>query len=378
MHILILSWRDIKNPSAGGAEIFTHEISKRAVKQGHKITFLSGRFPNAKHRESEDKINIIRPTYFYPKNGLDYLRWPIFLYKLKQTYSQIQDQVDIVIDQVHGLPSFAPWYISKPVILFPLEVASEIWKLEVPFPGNLIGPFLERIYLKLFKNLPFITISSSTAKDLKAQGIKKVKVITPGIPKPPEKLLPKTKNPTFICLGRLTKMKRLTDSIKAFAILKEKYPKAKLHIVGRGTHLNELKNLTKTLGIKNAITFHGFISDKEKYRILSQSWALLSTSIREGWGLNVIEAASVTTPTIAYKIPGIIDTVVNNKTGLLTSMNNPPALAKLMNKLTNNKDLRSRLSTQAKKHSKQFSWEKATKQFITVLRLNLSPKKTKK
>lgn len=371
MHILILSWRDIKNPSAGGAEVLTHEICKRLVKKGHQVTIISGKFNNAKTKETIDRVQIIRPANFSPQSLTDYLHWPLFLKKIKNTINKLENQIDIIIDQVHGLPNFSQLYVKKPLVFFPLEVAREIWNYQVPFPGNLLGIFLENIYLRLGRNHQFITISTSTARDLKQYGINKIAIIKPGINPPPANLPKKTENPSFICLGRIAKMKRLEDSIKAFAITKSKYPKIRLHIIGKGPQFSSLKRLTTNLRLQNSITLHGFVNEKQKYILLSQSWALLSTSVREGWGLNVIEAAIVKTPTLAYKIPGIVDTVINNKTGLITNSNNPNELAKLMQKLIKDKKLRQKLGHEVKNHSRQYSWDKTTDEFLVIIKKTL-------
>lgn len=375
LNILITSWRDIKNPAAGGAEILTQEVSKRLVRRGHKLTILAPIFPGAQNMEQVDGVTILRPSYFFATRPITYLNWPRFLINAAATYrGQLAKQVDVVIDEVHGLPSFTPLYVNKPVILFPHEVANDIWLTEIPFPGNILGWLIERLYLTLFKKFPYITVSPSTASDLRKYGIKRISIIVPGFNRPPTKLPKKEKFPTFICLGRITKMKRLQDSISAFKSIKAYHPKAKLHIVGKGSHTTELKDLIKELKISQSVTFHGFVSEKKKYQLLSKSWALLSTSLREGWGLNVNEAASVGTPTIAYTIPGIIDTVIDDKTGLLTQTNNPPSLAQLMIKLIDNNKLRYRLSTQAKINAKQFNWNKTAKQFLAAINKTLKSK----
>jgi|GEM_PF-4102942 len=41
MNILIYNWRDIKNPAAGGAEVFTHENAKRWVEKGNEVTLIN-------------------------------------------------------------------------------------------------------------------------------------------------------------------------------------------------------------------------------------------------------------------------------------------------------------------------------------------------
>jgi glycosyltransferase involved in cell wall biosynthesis len=375
LHILIISWRDLKSPAAGGAEILTHEIARRLVDSNHKVTILSPVFPGASNEEVVNGVTILRPSFFYATHLIAYLNWPRFLLNAAAIYrSQLSNSVDIVIDQVHGLPSFTPLYINKPIILFPLEVADNIWLTEIPFPGNIVGWFIERVYLRLFRKLPFITISPSTAKDLHHHGIKKVKVITPGVATPPKSTPKKAQVPTFICLGRITKMKRLEDTILAFAKILQYHPNSQLHIVGKGSkeYQDQLTQLASDLNILNNVTFHGFVPEKRKYELLSQSWALLSTSLREGWGLNVIEATSVGTPTIAYNVPGISDSVISNKTGILTKTNTPEKLAALMRKFITQKSLRKTLSKKSKVHSKQFTWDKTTDQFLKAVQNNLT------
>jgi len=60
MNILIYNWRDIKNPDAGGAEVFTHEIFKRIAKRRHNVTWFTSSFPNCEKEEIIDGIKIIR------------------------------------------------------------------------------------------------------------------------------------------------------------------------------------------------------------------------------------------------------------------------------------------------------------------------------
>ena len=57
--ILILNWRDIKNPNSGGAEVLTHEMAKRWVLWGHEVTQFSSKFRGAKGEEVVDGVRII-------------------------------------------------------------------------------------------------------------------------------------------------------------------------------------------------------------------------------------------------------------------------------------------------------------------------------
>ncbi|MDP3888443.1 MAG: glycosyltransferase family 4 protein [bacterium] len=364
MRILIFSWRDIKNPKAGGAETYTHELAKRWVKLGHETVLVTALFPDSASSEVLDKVKIFRTAQF------SYSPWA-YLYYLYQTakfYRQnLKGQFDIVIDQVHGLPNFTPFFVKEKVIFLPLEVAGSIWRYEIPFPFWLLGWLLELIYLKLFQRYSFITISQSTAKDLKKMGIRKVTVITPGLSFKTNQHVPaKNTFPILISLSRLTPMKRIEQTIEGFKIVAQQFPKSRLYLIGRGEpeYIATLKKLVNRLHLSSNVIFTGFISEKEKQKLLCQAWILVSTSLHEGWGLNVIEAAACGTPAVTYKVPGLVDSVKNGTTGLLCAKNEPQELAKNLSLLLINHELRRTLSRNALKYSRQFTWEKAAKESL--------------
>jgi len=60
MKILIYNWRDIKNPDAGGAEVFTHEIARRWVERGNEVTLFTSKFAGCRKEEVVDRVSIIR------------------------------------------------------------------------------------------------------------------------------------------------------------------------------------------------------------------------------------------------------------------------------------------------------------------------------
>ena len=64
MHILILNWRDPKNPKSGGAEIVTLEHAKAWVKKGHNVTWFTSKFKGSKDTEKIEGINIVRRGNF--------------------------------------------------------------------------------------------------------------------------------------------------------------------------------------------------------------------------------------------------------------------------------------------------------------------------
>ncbi len=62
MRLLILNWRDIRSPRAGGAELLTHEIAKRLVARGHEVTWFTSR-SRARRRTEDDRRSTDRATW---------------------------------------------------------------------------------------------------------------------------------------------------------------------------------------------------------------------------------------------------------------------------------------------------------------------------
>ena len=60
MNILILNWKDIKNPDVGGAEIIVFELAKKLIKEGHAVTWFCREYPSCLNEEWICGIRIIR------------------------------------------------------------------------------------------------------------------------------------------------------------------------------------------------------------------------------------------------------------------------------------------------------------------------------
>jgi glycosyltransferase involved in cell wall biosynthesis len=358
MKILIFNWRDIKNPEGGGAEVFTHENAKRWVEKGNEVVVYTSAFKGCKKEENIDGVRIIRDS-----SGLSVYRGAKRFYR-KYFYKQ---RFDVVVDEINTRPFFTPDFINhgEKIVALIHQLAREFWFYETFFPINLIGYyFLEKRWLRRYIDVPTVAVSESTKKDLTDLGFKEVYKVSEGLTfqpmnKPPEK----EEKPVLIYLGRLKRAKRPMHLIEAFKIVKKEIPEAWLWVVGDGYLRNRLE---RTAG--KGVEFLGYVSEKEKIDLLSRAWVLVNPSVREGWGINILEANACATPCIAYDVPGLRDSIVDGKTGLLIK-NEPDTktLGRAVVELLKNDKLRKKLGENALKWSKNFSWDKSAEEFMKVL-----------
>jgi len=358
MDILIYNWRDIKNPSAGGAEVFTHEISKRLVRFGHHVSLFTSSYKGSMSKEVLDGITIHRGGN----------RYNVY-FKAKDYYAKNRGSFDIIIDEINTRPFMTPKFVNDgtPIVALIHQLAREFWFHETPFPINFIGyHYLENKWLQNYAKIPTMTVSNSTKQDLIELGFENISLIPEGLNIHPLSKVPEKEiNPTLIFVGRMGRAKRPDHAVKAFAIAKEKFPNLQLWMVGDGA----MKQSLEREQVED-VTFYGHLRKDVKYNLMSRAHALLVPGVREGWGLVVTEANAMGTPALGYNINGLRDSIINGRTGILSDPN-PNALATVVINFMNDIEIQSRLSIEALLFARKFNWDKSTAEFLKVIKKNL-------
>ncbi len=78
--------------------------------------------------------------------------------------------------------------------------------------------------------------------------------------------------------------------------------------------------------------------------------------MREGWGLNVIEANAMGTPAVVYPVGGLVDSTMHGQTGLVSEAETPESLAKTITGLANDPKKYDMMRTEAWQRSFDFRW----------------------
>ena len=369
MRILILNWRDIKNPASGGAEILTHEVAKRLLLWGNDVVQFSSLYPGSLQEEVVDGIRIIRKGNPDTRALFFSVHFQAFLF-----YKRTKEKFDVVIDEVHGIPFFTPLYVEEKKVVLICEVARDLWIKHFSFFFGIVGLLTEKLYLsKIYQNISFVTISPSTKKDLIANGVREdnITVLPMGISTPKGvQNIKKEKQNTLIFVGRLTPAKGIEEALQTLKEVLKQDTSVRLWIVGRGgeEYTKYLMDMCRKLQIENNVTFFGFVSEQRKFELLARAHILLHQSGREGFGLTIPEAGFVGTPVISYNAPGLRDVVKHGMNGILLIDNSVQSTAKEVISLLNNSRLYQKLCKGAKQEARYYNWDNTARSMLTCLR----------
>jgi glycosyltransferase involved in cell wall biosynthesis len=411
MKILWMTWKDLKHPQAGGAEVVNEELAKRLAADGHEVLFLVGGYPGAKQDEtaqfkikneklkfregqpaSSKTLNFELLTFRVVRLGN---RYTVYYHAWRYYRKHLVGWADLVIDEVNTVPFFAKFYVKERNILLVYMLCRQIWFYQLPLPFSMIGYLLEPIYLRLLRDRQVLTESQSTKDDLLRYGFKadKIHIFSVGIELEPLKdlgdriegiglnaktptLNPKPStlkypNPTLLSLGAMRTMKRTLHQIQAFELAKLAIPNLKLVIAGdaSGRYGQKIVRMTKESPYANDIKYLGKVTREQKLRLMQQCHLILVTSVKEGWGLIVTEAASQGTPAVVYDVDGLRDSVRHNETGIVCRRNTPEEMARALAQLLQNSERYQSMRQEAWLWSREINFDQGYHQFKQALGL---------
>ena len=146
--------------------------------------------------------------------------------------------------------------------------------------------------------------------------------------------------PTVLFCGRLTKEKGVHILIRAMKLVQQRIPNARLVVVGdtdNKSYRRELEKAAEALGLRDSISFLGWISNDQIAEKYQESWVLAVPSIwEEGLGMVMVEAGLMERPVIASDLGGIKDYIQDGVNGLLVAPGDIDALANSIAKVLEN------------------------------------------
>jgi glycosyltransferase involved in cell wall biosynthesis len=305
--VAVVNWRDPWHPDAGGAERYAWAMARGLASHGAAVCFVTARAAGQARREHRDGIKIVRTGgrfTVYPR----VLGW---LLAHRRSFHA-------VLDCQNGIPFFTPLVLppGTPVLCVMHHVHSVQWDLHFPGwvarAGRLLeGPVARRVY----RRHGCVAVSPSTVAAMRARlrWTGDIYVIPNGAPDGADPGAAEGR--TLSWVGRLVAHKRPELILPVARRLRGRG--ISIDVVGRGPAAPSLDSHVRAAGLAGVVRLRGFLPETEKSAVVAGSLLHLNTSLGEGWGLCVLEAAALGVPTVAFDVDGLRDAVRDGETGWL-------------------------------------------------------------
>ncbi len=296
MKVAIHAWRELDHAEAGGSEKLVDQMARGLLGHGHRVIVIAGGPVGTRQYPTIDAGS----TYG------QYLRAPFIDHRWAR-------DADLVIDVANGMTFCSPLWRRGPTLLLIHHVHTDQWATRFGPLVAATGRFIEaELIPRVYSRSLIVVPSPSTAVEVRKLGIGATRVrIVPNVVIARPINVPKRPEPQFMVLGRLMPHKRVDLVLRAWERVRP-HSGGTLLIAGDGP---DRAKLERSAGA--SVSFLGFVDEDRKARLLAESWILVHGAMHEGWGIAITEAGVQRTPAIGFDVPGVRDSVVNGRSGVL-------------------------------------------------------------
>lgn len=342
LKILIINYEH--PPLGGGGGVCTQTVSKALAAKGHIVHILTSGMKGLPKECSEDGVTVFRVPVLGRKDLSTASNLSMFTFPLTSIPKGLllcyKHKYDIINTHFYapsgptGLILSLMFRIPNVLYIHGADVYDPTRLNKTPAGKGFLS-FLLRLSAKLQSKFAkkIACQSSDTKKNIETY-IKPKKSITiiplpflkPAHPKTSKKSI--GLDPTkyyLLSAGRIVKRKGYEYLLSALTDLPNR-----IHalIMGDGPELENLKFLSRELGINERVHFLGFVQrDEDKYRYYAAADLYVLSSLHEGMGIVVQEAMEFGLPVVATNHGGQVDLITHNINGLLVPPQNARALA---------------------------------------------------
>jgi glycosyltransferase involved in cell wall biosynthesis len=245
-----------------------------------------------------------------------------------------------------------------------------------------------------------IVPSKLTATDLQNYlnvPLEKIKIVPPGIDLDSFKPAPvEHEGINIVCVARIAPNKGQDILLRAFRLVKKKYPNSRLYLVGgvskdQRTYHRKLERIVEKLRIDDVV-FAGHVSDEilanyhnltdiyvqllhlkdgEKVEVKAGYYNLADIYVQpsigeEGWGITIVEAFACRKPVICTDIFSRIGVADNDRT-LIVKSGDAEELAKAIELLIEDKELRKKIAENGYSFAQRLSWRETANDIVKAL-----------
>ncbi len=375
------------HPSLGGLGKQAKLLTERLAKEGVRAFVISRKMSNLPPAEYSKKVHVIRAwslkpeIYYLP--GVSILNVLISLsFSISCAYNLYKKRKEYDIVHFHG--ASLPLIINLPLLkllgkkvvakIAAAGLGTEVGSFRGRFLG--IGNFLAFIAKKADL---FIATTNEIREGLLRDGIPSEKILRITNFIDTESFFPITRgnrgylkklkglDNLIIVLysGRFVRRKGVEILLKAWKEASRNRSNSKLLLLGEGPLLNEMKGLTKRIGLTESVQFMGHVSNVVEFLHMADIFVL--PSLQEGMPNALLEAMACGLPVIGTRIGGVVDIIDDRKNGILIEPGNVKSLARALGELLENESLRNELGERAyEKIKREYSLDTVVGKYIQL------------
>lgn len=357
--VLILNWRDVWSPEGGGSELYVRQFAERLGGDAVEVTWFTARYPGAPAEETIDGVRYVR------RGG----HISVYLWAAWLLLTHRFGRLDAVLEVQNGMPFLATLFTRARTVVLVHHVHREQWFV-VGRVLKRLGWFLEsRVAVRVNRHNRYVAVSQVTRQELIELGVSAaaIDVAYNGLPPAPDvPVPPRSAAPRLVVLSRLVPHKQIDHAIRIVPDLVRRFPDLTMHVMGSGWWADHLVQLRDELGLEDRVRFLGHVDEETKYAELAQAWLHLMPSLKEGWGLSIIEAARMGVPSVAYRSSGgVTESILDGVTGVLAA--DEDDLAEVVRELLSSPQELEDMGHKALFRSGTFTWEAATARLESAL-----------
>lgn len=342
---MLLMTSRLSEERTGGVQTRIINYAKNLPKFGIKPIILS--ISDYRKREKTLYQNCI--LYKSPKESL----WAFFLF-FKTLLKKHKIDIIHVLEGALGFRQILALFLAR---IFKLKCGisfygGELWDIE---KSKIKSQKLKLKLILMFAS-NIVVNSKATSKFIPKKFQKKVHIVYPGVNSEflaynKEQNSGQQKKFNLLYVGRIIRRKGIDDILRALKIVSRTLPNVELTVVGPDTKSTPHLQLIKELNLQNQVRLIGEITDIKtlaKYYSECDVLVMAPKIVQppcgfESFGCVFLEAGLFKKPVIGTNHFGVCEAVLDGKTGLLVSENNPKEMAKAILKLIENPELRKKL-----------------------------------
>jgi glycosyltransferase involved in cell wall biosynthesis len=324
--------------TVGGAERWYRNLGERLAAEGHDVTYLTLR---QWERGERGEVPGVRVVPVGPRMGLygeDGRRriLPPLVFGLGVLWHLLRrgGRYDVVHTASFPYFSLLAAAAVRPARRFRLVVDwHEVWSrsywLEYlgPLAGR-VGHAVQALCLRVPQRaFCFSRLHERRLREGRVRG--EVTVLEGEYAGSLEAREPAPARPVVVFAGRHIPEKRVPALVPALALARERIPELRGEIYGDGPEREEVLRLRSEHGLDGALAVHGFVPARDVEEALSGALCMVLPSRREGYGLVVVEAAALGTPSVVVADPdnAATDLVSEGENGYVAPSAAPADLA---------------------------------------------------